>query len=191
MEQYFTSFLKIFVVINAIGGVPAFLLLSDKLKDKEKNKAINEAILIAGALLLVFLFFGIKILNFFGVSLTSFQMGGGIIIALFGLKFVLGIDLREQHAKKYDFAVVPLATPLITGPGAITTVILLVQSYGYQIALIASLSALLASWLIFRNSIWFYRIFGRQGIEVVSKVFALILVAIGIEFFTHALKAMS
>ena len=131
---------------------------------------------------MVFLFFGTKILGFFGISFESFKVAGGIVLLIFGVKIVLGLRLKENGAKKYEVAAVPLATPLITGPAVITVIILLVNQFGYWLTLIASLLNLVITWIVLRQTQILFKIFGRQGSEVIARIMGLILTALAIEF---------
>ena len=181
-QEFLKAFFAIFVIMDVFGNVPIFWSLSQKIKKSHWQKSIDKAVSIATLLLFIFLFLGPYILEFFGISIGSFKVAGGIIILIVGLQMVLGLRIFERHLEKYEFAVVPLATPLITGPGVITTIILLVQSVGLWITFIASTVNLLLTWIILRFSGILYKFLGRQGSDVLSRVMGLILAAIAIEF---------
>ncbi|MBS3136667.1 MarC family protein [Candidatus Woesearchaeota archaeon] len=182
IQEFLQAFFSIFVVMDSLGNVPVFWKLSGKLKKSEKKLSVNKAITIAGIILLVFLFFGESLLGFFGVTIHSFKVAGGIILLAVGVQMVLSINFREKSAEKYEFAVVPLATPLITGPGVITTVIILVNTFGILITFVASALNLLLAWVILSYSGYFYRFFGRQGSDAMGRIMGLILSALAIEF---------
>lgn len=185
IEEFLKAFFSIFVIMNVVGNVPIFLSLSERMKKHERDIGINKAILIASLLLLIFLFAGSGILNFFGISIHSFRVAGGIIILIVAIEMVLGLEIKDRRSTKYEFAVVPLATPLITGPGVIATIILLTQSVGIFITFIASMSNLFLSWILLRFSEHIYKILGRQGADILSRVMGLILAAIAIEFIKN------
>jgi multiple antibiotic resistance protein len=180
--DFIKAFLAIFVAMDSLGNLPILYLLTEKLSVKERNRNVDKAIMIAGTLLLVFLFLGNKILDFFGISIGSFKVGGGIILLILGLKVVLGLRLREERAKHYEIAAVPLATPLITGPAVITVIILLVNDIGYLLTLVASILNLVLAWFILHQSKILFNIFGRQGSDTIARVMGLILVAMAVEF---------
>ena len=115
-------------------------------------------------------------------SLYSFKIAAGLILLIFGLKLVLGLRIMEERAKGYEMAVVPLATPLITGPGVITTIIVFAQQYGIYIVLIASILNLVVNYYFLLNSERIYRFLGRQGSDALSRIMGLILTAIAISF---------
>lgn len=182
ISEFVKAFFAIFVAMDAFGNLPILFTLTGKLSNKERNRNIDSAILIAASLLLVFLFFGTKILDFFGISFESFKIAGGIVLLIFGIKIVLGLRLRENGAKKYEVAAIPLATPLITGPALITVIILLVSQFGYILTFIASLLNLIITWIVLRQTQILFRIFGRQGSDVIARIMGLILTALAIEF---------
>jgi len=182
LEEFIKAFLAIFIVMDAFGNLPVFYSLTDKLFVKERIKSANKAVFIAAIVLLVFLFFGALILEFFGISMGSFKVAGGILLLILGIKIALGLRLIEERAKKYEIAAVPLATPLITGPGVITTVMILVNQFGYIVTLTASLLNLFITWIVLRQSELLFRILGRQGSDVVARLFGLILIALAVQF---------
>ncbi len=182
LDEFLKAFFAIFVVMNVFGKIPLFISLSRKLKKKEKKHSVNKAMTIATFLLLLFLLFGRAILAFFGVTVDSFMIAGGIIVFLVGLEMVMGIRLREKHYEKYEFATVPLATPLITGPGVITTIILLESSVGFFITLAASAANLILVFVALSAADIIHKFLGRQGSDVLARVTGLMLVALAVEF---------
>src|SRR3989338_7408216 len=182
VSDFLKAFFAIFVAMDAIGNLPILYLLTRKLSVRERNKNVDKAIFIATILLLVFLFFGTGILIYFGISFSSFRVAGGLVLLIIGLKIVLGLRLMEERAKKYEFAAVPLATPLIVGPAVITVTILLVSEFGFLIPLVAAAANLIAAWIILRQTELLFKILGRQGSEVIARITGLILTALAVEF---------
>ncbi len=180
--DFIKAFFAIFVAMDAFGNLPILSTLTQKLSAKERNKNVDGAVLIAAILLFIFLFFGTRILQYFGISIDSFKIAGGIILLIIGIKIVLGLSLREERAKKYEIAAVPLATPLITGPAVITVILLLVNEFGYLLTLIASLLNLLITWVVLRQTALLFRLFGRQGSGIIARIMGLILIALAVEF---------
>ncbi len=179
--DFFKAFLAIFVAMDALGNLPILYVLTKKLSAKERNANVSKAILIAAILLLVFLFFGENFLNYFGITIGSFKIAGGILLMILGLRIVLGLRIMEE-GKKYELAAVPLATPMITGPAVITIIIILVQEFGYLITLAASILNIFLALIILRQTEILYKILGRQGSDVVARIMGLILVALAVEF---------
>jgi multiple antibiotic resistance protein len=149
------------------------------LKDVKNN--INRAVFVAGLLLFVFLFFGLRIFGFFNINLDSFQIAGGIILLIIGILYVLGITNKFVKHHGTDLSV-PIGTPLLTGPGVITTTIILVKENGIFVAVSAAFLVLISTWLILINSPRIYRVLGEHWTNVISRVMGIILAAIAVEF---------
>lgn len=188
-----TPTLKLFVIMDAIGLLPVFLLLSEKMPRKERSKAADKTMVVAAALLMVFVFGGKSILNFLGIQLPSFQIAGGIILLIMGLKTVLGLRLETQkrHAELYEFTAVPMATPLIVGPGTITTVLILDQTFGFWPVFWGSVINLILFWIILKNSTALSRVLGHQGSEIVSRLMGIVLTAWAIDFIRMGVTAVA
>ena len=181
LMEFIKAFVAIFVIMDVFGNVPIFSTLNGKFAKERKIQNIKRAVLIASIVLFLFLFIGNYLLNFFGVRMSSFKVAGGIVLMILGLKILLGLKLTKKEDLS-EIAVVPMATPLITGPGVITTVMILVGKYGYWIPLIASILNLLLAYFILRYSDRLLKVIGKQGSDVVSRIMGLIIVAIAVEF---------
>lgn len=186
MDQFLLNLIQatllLFVAMDTIGNIPPFLILTKKMRRERRRKNITTALIVASALLILFLIFGQAILDIFSISLRDFKIAGGIILAIIGIRFMLNLRLLEERAEKYQNAIVPMATPLITGPATITTIIINTSSYGFLISAIAAAANLIFAWIVLRNVDFFFKLFGRQGTDLLSRIFGLLLVAIGIGY---------
>lgn len=182
IDGFVKCFIAIFVIMDALGNIPIFYGLNKGFSEQQKKKNIALAVLIASIVLLIFLFLGNNLLNFFGIRISSFKIAGGIVLLILGIEITLGIKFKKHTSEKKELAVVPMGTPLLTGPGVITTVLILVSTYGYWIPLAAAIANLLVAFILLRLSEPFLRIFGKQGAEVFSRIMGLIIVAIAVEF---------
>ncbi len=191
-EEYFTPFLKLFVIMDAFGLLPVFLMLSDKMPRKERCKAADKTAILAAILAAIFIVGGITILNYFGISLASFQIAGGLILLLLGIKTVLGLKMavHEKHAERFEFTAVPMATPLIVGPGTITTIIILVNEFNQLTVALMAILNLLIVWVVFRNGMRIYSFIGHQGTLIISRMMGIILTAIAVEFIYAGVMGM-
>ncbi len=180
LATFIKCFIALFVVLDPLGNLPLFFTLNNRYSEKNKHKNIRRAVAIATVILLPFLFFGVWILNFFGITISGFKIAGGIILFIIGLKIVLGVEgsNKEEYS---DIAIVPMATPLIAGPGTITAVIVLTGLYGFAIPLIALIANLVLNFILFSYSDEIIGVIGKQGSEVISKILGMILVAIAAE----------
>ncbi|MGB9748928.1 MAG: MarC family protein [Candidatus Woesearchaeota archaeon] len=184
------AFLSIFVIMDPFGGITILMSLTKKQSVFERRNTIKKAVSIAAFILLLFIFFGGKILEFFGISLNSFRIAGGIILLIMGIEYVLDLRITRESLLGYSIAAVPLATPLITGPGVITSAIIIVIHYGKFIALIAAGLSLLMTFIIFYYSNIIYKFLGKQGNEILSRLMGLVLTAIAVEFIVQGIKGM-
>lgn len=183
---FLQAFFAMFAVMDPIGNAPIFLTLTDKHSRAERLQLARSAVLIAGGLLVGFVFLGNGLLQVFHIRIESFRVAGGIVMGLLGLQILFGF-FEQSLSSDEDVSVVPLATPLIAGPGMITTAIILSKEYGYVVTLAALAANLLLTYLSFRNASVLHRLLGRKGATVFAKVMGLILLALGVEFVLSAL----
>ncbi len=188
LSSFLASFTLIFAIIDPFASVPIFLILTKKFNDQQRYKSADNAILVAGALAVAFIIFGLSILSIFGISLSSFKIFGGVVLGLLAIETVLGISFGSKHeTTDINVASVIIGTPLLTGPGVITSVIVLSTQYGISIVLAATLLALAISWIIIRNSGILVKVLGQNTIEVAAKVMGLLLGALGVQFIRAGL----
>ncbi len=187
--EFFKVFLTLLAIMDPFGGIPMFLSLTKKYTIQKMRRSATRAIKVSALLMIAFIFFGEKILVFFNVSFASFQIGGGIILLLLGIFYVLDIAFTsyKQHNYSRDITI-PLATPLIVGAGVFTTLIILVKQYGHLLVFLASILALFVFWLLMRYSNMIKKWVGEQGLEILSKLMGLIIVAIAVELIISGIK---
>jgi len=183
LSSFLKSFITLFVIMDPFGGLPAFISVTKGMSNKERIKNADRAIIVASLLLFAFLFFGVNIFSLFNISISSFMIAGGIILMVIGVLYTLGISLHDKDVKREgDVASVPIGTPLLTGPGVITSTIILVNTYGILIPFFAAAATLLVSWYIYRSSDRIYKFIGHPGANILSRVMGIILTAIAVEF---------
>lgn len=176
------AFLLLIVIMGPFTGLPVFLKITQKFDEKKRKQAAKRAILFSAVFLLFFLFFGMLILRAFGISFEAFRIAGGIVLLIMGITYLFHISLHEKRSSDYATdIVVPFAMPLIIGPGAITTIILLVNQNGYFITLAGGALALLVYWIFLRYATAILRVIGHQGIEIIARIMGLLLMAIAID----------
>jgi len=186
---FILSFIPLFVAIDVLGLVPIFLSLTGKMNPKEKKKLITDATLTALAVSLVFLFGGRMIFNFLGITENDFRVGGGIVLLVLAIVDLLFTG-EKNRTPQTSVGVVPIGIPLIIGPAVLTTLLIVVDAYGYLAAVIALLANLFLVWLIFRNSNLIIRVMGEAGSKAFAKVAALFMAAIAIMMIRVGLTAM-
>ena len=183
MEGLLEAFITLFVIMDPVGNIPIFLSLTKGMPKAEVKRNVDKSVLVAGILLFVFLFFGLRIFDFFSINLDSFQIAGGLILLVLAVSYALGFTHKlVKHGADLS---IPIGTPLLTGPGVIATTIILVKENGPYVTVIAAFMTLLATWLILMHSQKIYRILGEHWTNVVSRVMGIILAAIAVEFITN------
>lgn len=192
---YFTSF---FTLINPFGVMPVFMTMTGDLEEKSRRKTAFKAALVALITLIGFAFSGQLLFNFFGISVNSFRIVGGIIFFLVGydmLQARLGkIKVSENEVKKYvnDISITPLAIPMICGPGAITNSIVLMEDANdliSKVILIFSIVLIMTiTWLVLVGASKISNFLGETGNKVLMRLMGLIVMVIAVEFFFSGLK---
>ena len=202
------SFTAIMTMVNPLAVVPAFVALTDGTSRRTRAAVAFVAGIASIVVLTVFLFAGNYVFQFFGITVPAFQIMGGVIFLTNALHTLVNDDRRaynaggEQRMEDSDvvkaeidptsIAVVPLAVPMLSGPGAITTVMVLVNlypSFAQKLAVIVAIAATgLLSYLVLLAAMPLSRVIGDRGRAVFNKVMALLLGAIGIQFIINGLK---
>jgi multiple antibiotic resistance protein len=185
------STIALFVVLNPIGTVPLFIAITQKMEKEERKAVSKTAIITSGTVLIVFAVGGTEILSIFGITIFSFMIAGGVLL------FIVAIELLTHGVWRFgggslpgESGVVPLAFPLLAGPGAITSVIISYETSGLivtilSIAIVIGITYLI---LLFINSI--YRLLGRRGSMIVTRVFAVFIAAIAVQYVVEGAKRL-
>ena len=169
-----------FIVFDPIGSLPVFIELTKKFNDREKRKAVNKAVSVAGVLAFAFIFFGWNILDFMGIKLSSFRIAGGAVLFLLGLEMILGFKIHKRKVSDYSVAVSIISVPLITGPGVITMAILLSNSIGILTTFVSAFFSILVIWVIYKYAEKIQKNLGEANLRIISKVMGLIIASEGI-----------
>jgi multiple antibiotic resistance protein len=140
IKDFMMILIPLVIVMDPLGNLPFFLFLTQKNSPHERNKTAAAACITAALILIFFCLTGDFVLRFFNISLAAFQIAGGIIFFIYSLQMLCLIpgnikstaEEEQEHIKKENVALVPLATPLLAGPGAITAVLVWRQNEGYS-----------------------------------------------------------
>ncbi len=191
----FTSF---FTLINPLGTMPVFMTMTKDLSDVERNRTAKKASIISLFTIIAFALSGQLLFNFFGISVNSFRIVGGVIFFIMGMDMLqarLGqVKIKDSEVKSYvnDISVTPLAIPMICGPGAITKSIVLMEdanSLQKKAILFCSIVLImLITYLVLYSSSKIMKILGQTGINVMMRLMGLIVMVIAVEFFFSGLK---
>lgn len=186
-KEIFTAFMVLFAVIDIIGNIPIIIDLRKKAGHIQSEKAS----LIAGVIMILFLFLGKSILNLIGIDVNSFAVAGAFILFFIALEMILGITLyKEDEHTAMTASIFPLAFPLIAGPGSLTTLLSIRAEFRLENIIIALIINVLVIYLVLKTSARIERIIGKNGINIIRKVFGVILLAIAVKLFTSNIKAL-
>ena len=180
-----TASMILFAVIDIIGSIPIIIDLRKKAGHIQSEKAS----IVAGILMIVFLFLGKEILNLIGIDVNSFAVAGSFILFFLALEMILGITLYKDDAPE-TAAVVPLAFPLIAGAGTMTTLLSLRAEYEAINIVVAILINIVVVYIVLKSSGKMERFLGKQGISVIRKIFGVILLAIAVKLFTTNIQSL-
>ena len=183
-----TSVIALFVVIDPIGNIPLFIAFTKKLEKAEHKTVSKTAIITAAALLLLFGVAGTQILGLFGITIFSFMIAGGTLLFIIAIELLTYGEWRFVSKVKEDIGVVPIAFPLLAGPGSITAVIISYQTSGFLITFSSIIIVMAITYVILRMVNPIYKILGNRGSMIVSRVFAVIIAAIAVEYIVEGIK---
>lgn len=178
--QTTSAFMVLFAIIDIMGSIP--IILNIKLKSKNVNPL--RASLIAFFILVAFLFTGEGILRLFNVDIESFAVAGALVIFIFGMEMILDIELFRNKGPEGSSSIVPLAFPLIAGPGSFTTLLTLRAEYSTINIIIALVLNMIFVFFVIRSTSKIEKIIGEGGIYILRKFFGIILLAISVKLFT-------
>jgi multiple antibiotic resistance protein len=179
LGSFSLTFTALFVALDIIGTVPIYLSLTRDLEKAERRVIVDKSMGVALIVALLFMAGGQTLFRNLGISLNDFRIAGGLILLLISLADLLGGPESVQKSSG-STGIVPLAVPLISGPGVLTTLLLQVGSAGYPITIAALLVNYLLGWLILRHCERVTDWIGRDGTVILSKISALLLAAIAV-----------
>ncbi len=177
--------LALFVIIDPLGGLPVFASLLRSMPPQRQRQTVNMGVLVAVLILLLFATVGMRMLGLFDVGLPELMIAGGVMLMIVGLNEVFGF-LPETSTYRENVGIVPMACPLLAGPGAIVTLMLAMKQTpppaGYVVMLAGVALAMGASWLILRYTHALIGVLGTRGSLVVAKLMGIVVTAIGAHF---------
>ncbi len=191
--------LSIFAILNPFGALPVLISLTADYSKEDKAYVVRKSSIYAGFILIFFVVFGDILFEIFGIGIDAFQIGGGIILAFVSMNMIFGQPHKERASsqdlteveQKENISIVPLAIPLLSGPGAISTVITIASSahtFLYHALLVLSIGiACFGVFLVFKSSDRITRLLGRIGINVLSRLMGVLLMALAMQFVIKGL----
>ena len=197
LEIFIQTFFLYFIVIDPLGNTPLFLAVTQHMNSKQRIKTALSATIIATIILFFFALLGSSLLSYLNISFPAFTIGGGIILLLISMEMLF--DKRQQRKEDdIDFnsenvSVFPLATPIIAGPAAITSVIVSVSDMGnnftnQSVGMVSLASVLFLTFILFFIGTKFSQLINKKVISVISRVIAIILVGFSVQYILDGLK---
>jgi multiple antibiotic resistance protein len=178
----------LFIIVDPFGDIPIFMSLMEKMTGVEKRKVFNTAVIIGSILLLLFAFTGQEIFALFGISIYAFEVAGGILLLIIAMRILISGSMHEQNDSPESIGAVPIAMPLLVGPGAITTTIFNLQAYDVYVTVLSVLIVMAIVWVILRYVDSIYRFLGKTGSLVIARVVSLLIAAIAVQYILDGVE---
>ena len=202
IDIFLAMFIPLFIIVNPSSTLALFSAITSTYNKKDRKKLAKNAVMYASILLVIFALAGSAILEYLGIEIYSLRIAGGILLAFVGLDMTRrGQQFGETQPgkeQKADYALVPLAMPSLSGPGAITVIIVSMKTVPVEfnlswwiaiiIAIIAILVTMVITYVIFLSSTYVIRVLGKKGMDAFTRVMGLLTVAIAIQFMFLAIE---
>lgn len=184
----------LFIVFDSLGNIPIFYALTAGMSEDERRRVFAKSIVVASALLLLFTFAGTSVLDYYGVSFSDFKIAGGIVLLTVALQGMFG-RIEAEMLRREEVAIVPMATPLLAGPGSIYTVVYLSKVYDLATTLFSIAVNTLIAYVVLTKSGSILSRIGKNAVLALSRVLSLLLAAVAVSMirsgFTEALLKLS
>ena len=206
MTEILAGIVTLFVILDPIGCLPFFIALTAGVSSKDRKKLANRAVAVAITLLLLFALLGDAILLFLGIQIADFEIAGGVLLLIFALRDALSSqplgmketsDAIESSKMIETLAIIPIATPLLAGPGSLTVVMLFsreswggIASLGVVISIVAILVDCFIAWSLFRVVDRVTKALGPTVLLIIGKVMDILMAAIAVSFLTSGIIAI-
>lgn len=192
LKSYVTAILALFSILNPITVVPLYAELTRDLDSSARNRLFNTAIFVGFVTLAVLTFTGTLIMQYvFQIHVAELRIAGGIVlivISVYEIGFSRPNEYRASPERVMEMGIVPMAVPLLVGPGSIVTGVLILSRDGWLVALVALVVNFAAAWIIVRSSVTLARIFGPLGTMVVARVLWIFIAAIAVSFILSGIS---
>ncbi len=186
-KEIMTATMVLFAVIDIIGSIPIIIDLRVKFGRLHSGKAA----IVAAVIMIAFLFLGKSILNLIGIDVNSFAVAGSFILFFLALEMILGISLyKEEETNAKTASIFPLAFPLLAGPGSLTTLLSLRAEFSTINIVFAIIINTIFLYIVLKTSVKIEKVIGKNGINIIRKVFGVILLAIAVKLFTSNIQGL-
>lgn len=190
MREFLLCFVPLFVAVDAIGVMPIFMGLMERIEPARQRRIVLQSVLTAGSAAAVFVLAGSAALRWIGISVTDFTVAGGILLFSISLRDMLSVEKSHHRVDPETVGAVPIGVPLITGPAVLTTCILLVDQHRVSLTLLAALANVVVAGVVFWFAEPISRRLGSAGTKTLSKIASLLLAAIGVMMVRRGIGQM-
>jgi multiple antibiotic resistance protein len=186
------TFVAVFVLADALGNAPLFLVLTKGMEPEQRNSVVDRASVVATVVLLAFAFAGQSLLNYLHISMGSLRVAGGILLLLIALRMLEGELDTPVVEQERDVAITPLALPLLAGPGTLTTVMLLMSESptAHLSVVVGIVAAMSVSWFIVRQAARIEHWIGAEGAVIVTQLLGFLLAALAVEIGSAGIREL-
>ncbi len=180
--------IALFIITDSVGNLPFFMGMTEGASSEERRNVFNTAIFTGLVLLFVFGFAGSLILRLFGLTMEDLKIAGGILLLLISTEVLIRGKVTYEH--KEDIGVVPLGCPLLVGPGAITTMLMFLKVYNIYAVFTGVGICFVLIWLVLFFSDFIYRIVGRNGALIITKIASIIMASLAVKFIRDGIQVL-
>jgi multiple antibiotic resistance protein len=198
-DIWLNAFLAIFAILNPIGNIPIYMDMVENLDKRAQFKVFNVAVLTGFMTMLTMSITGKWIMSrIFQIDILEFRIAGGILLTILAIKYIVfpkkeeyfAVDDGDQELHALELGVVPMAVPLLVGPGSIVTGILILDRDGLLITITAIVAVFILCWVLFQLSPLISKLMGRIGRLVIGRVLWIFIAAIGVHFLISGIQEM-
>ncbi|MFT4830612.1 MAG: multiple antibiotic resistance protein [Psychroserpens sp.] len=184
-KEIFTASMVLFAVIDIVGSIPIIISLRNKVGHLHSGRAS----IVAACIMVAFLFIGEEILKLIGIDVNSFAVAGSFILFFLAIEMILGISLYKDDIPE-TASIVPVAFPLIAGAGTITTLLSLRSEFHVENIIVAVIVNIIFVYIVLKSSKKIEKFLGKNGLDVIRKVFGVILLAIAVKLFASNINEL-
>ncbi|MCW3996554.1 MAG: MarC family protein [Candidatus Bathyarchaeota archaeon] len=183
--------IALFIIVDPVGNIPIFISLTKNFDKNQRKRVFRSAALTGFFLLIVFALAVQWILTFFSISVYSFMIAGGLLLLVIAIKLLIEGEWHEPAGSLEKLSAVPIAVPLLVGPGAITTTIFSIQNYGLIITIMSVVIVFFFVWVMLRLIDPIYKFLGNSGSSIIARIMALLIAAIAIQYIINGISYYS
>lgn len=179
-NELFYAATLLFFIFDPFASLPVFIAMTKGYSEEALVSCANRAVLVAAILFVIFVVIGEQLLSMFGITVDGFRVAGGLVLLLMSMEIIFGLSLIRSGDQNVAWVII--ATPILTGPGVITTAIILTTQFDSLTVLLAGSFSLIITWFLMRNAHRVTKLVGTQVIDIFSKVVGLLIAAMAIEY---------